>query len=40
MVRENPGTLYYEIYDIDNENASRVRGLVTPSDATYFRRKR
>lgn len=36
MVRENPGTLYYEIYDIDNENASRVRGLVTPSDATYF----
>lgn len=36
MVRENPGTLYYEIYDIDNENASRVRGLITPTDATYF----
>lgn len=36
MVRENPGTLYYEIYDVDNENASRVRGLITPYDATYF----
>lgn len=36
MVRENPGTLYYEIYDVDNESASRVRGLITPSDATYF----
>lgn len=36
MVRENPGTLYYEIYDVDNESASRVRGLVTPYDATYL----